>query len=629
MAQLIKAEDVNLDMLKKELNKMVPKDSKENQAAEELSNWIFLEFMLQDKVPTQAKKLLSPNDYRYRFMFEMASQVTCADAKRKMGSLFKKATTFTIVDKTTDALVMYGLELSLASEKELVMFLEWVFDHSLCSRRFPREIISKKDESCHLRALSKLYLLSHYVLIATEYGRLKDPSRLNSKLVANLQLIATNLFAPWKELTASELRIKTNLEINLEILWVYLEINRYVGEFINFPNGVESIVKTMSLVVENVSSYFSTEVDLNIFETVRFMGHTLLLSLFCEKEMNKCPFPKNKIKNKDVAIVDADAVEVEDGTKSRAMRSNSLPLVPPLKNQTRKRKRRQEGGTNTKKKKPQPASEGSPGATDAVIKTQPSNNQSPVPGTGASPPTPAFALTESSQPSTNPSKIAVPGASSPSPAFARVCCICVLEQCAPAVCACALGNNPCENCEPDGFICKNPRGSHKGLLKKRKEVSQEVQVKPMVPESKPMVSEPVPELIKLKELLEIQNTRYGKLEEALGTLTKEKEQEKEKQREIEEKKRKDDEEKKLREKWEQEKQLEEQKKTLSSPEKRRAQVVVDRPQVLVDAGELVQALQGKKTAHYSSLYPQHYTQPRMLPQVPPALYWPNGGTEHQ
>ena len=148
-------------------------------------------------------------------------------------------------------------------------------------------------------------------------------------MIANLQSIAIKLFAPWKELTASESNIKSNLEIVLEIFWAYLLMNRYVGDLIDFPEGIEKIVQKIYVCAENINAYFAAEVDLNLFETVRFLGHTLLLSSFCVKEMKTCPFRKKaKINKKDVLSVDSGVMQVD--TTPRALRSNNVALVPPL-----------------------------------------------------------------------------------------------------------------------------------------------------------------------------------------------------------------------------------------------------------------------------------------------------------
>ena len=116
MVKLTKVDDVDFNVLQREMKKMA--EDSDDRAMKELSNWIFLEFMLRDQINSQAKKLLSPTDYRHRFMFQKESKVTFADAKRTMGNFLKTKgkPTFTTIDKTTDALVMYGLELTLASE---------------------------------------------------------------------------------------------------------------------------------------------------------------------------------------------------------------------------------------------------------------------------------------------------------------------------------------------------------------------------------------------------------------------------------------------------------------------------------------------------------------------------------
>ena len=139
---LTKVEDVDIDVLKKELKKMM-QDSKKDQAEKELTNWLFLEFMLRGKIKPQTKTLLSPNDYRYRFMNRLESKERWASVKKKMAKLLKiRRPTFSNIDNVTDALVMYGLELSLANEEELVKFLEHLSALSIFSGSLPASVLS-------------------------------------------------------------------------------------------------------------------------------------------------------------------------------------------------------------------------------------------------------------------------------------------------------------------------------------------------------------------------------------------------------------------------------------------------------------------------------------------------------
>ena len=472
----------------------------------EFDNWLFLESILTGQA--KFRKGMDRSDYRFRFLKNSKSQANFAEVKKHMGDIMKKVrsnkkVTYGVIDRLTDNVVAFGLELFLANDEQLLQFLLWVVEQvPLLSKTFDSSDLLNAKNRCKMRPLSLIYCLCHMILVATGYGRRKDGHTLVN-LVSKLQIIINNLSAPWFHVTQSDEYIKCNIEIVLEICWIYLLANRIFGENLTFDDQMIALVEKSLACAATVKAYFVEPVDLENFGDVAMMGHAILLASFCLKERDACKFPKKHIPQVPEPLGTSavmDVVDLESSDEDEADNTNSQPLIAntitlrsskgvlqsPLKSPPKKKRKRTEKGLHKqeKKKKDDSAKDSKQdGGDPPPPATNQTDHKNPADSLKMPPPAPVTSQGPAPVTSQGPAPVTPQGpapvtSSGPAPVSSgapqnRVCCTCLDEQCDAQKCTCYLyGEKACENCVPSDFVCKNPAGSHLPLVEKRRNLLQ-------------------------------------------------------------------------------------------------------------------------------------------------------------
>ena len=250
-------------------------------------NFSFLQAVLTGK--TKGLKWIDKKNYRWWFIsgkFPRASLPKDVEVAAHT-AINKSPKRWQNVDAATDFLVAVGLELSTANDDLLIDFLLRVSEYPVFKNKLPSTVVGVTR--IRVLPLSRIYFWCHFILVSTDYGRLtpkKEPRLV--RLAPKFEFILENLVDLWSSLCSST---SNNLEIILEVSWVCLISNRYLGKTLMMPEGFQYLVKETKKIVNGLLEFYPDSLNLGASESLRSFGHSLLLAAFCEKELETCKVP--------------------------------------------------------------------------------------------------------------------------------------------------------------------------------------------------------------------------------------------------------------------------------------------------------------------------------------------------
>ena len=136
------------------------------------------------------------------------------------------------IDCFVNQMVTTGLDLFWFAQDVLVQFLLFISELPILKSLVDAaSVCTSSRNECTKRILSMAYLHAHFILTSCGFGELEDcvsVSPIRPALEGSVEYLVVCL----NELTQSDLRIKKNLEIILEIHWVLLLVRRYSLTFL-------------------------------------------------------------------------------------------------------------------------------------------------------------------------------------------------------------------------------------------------------------------------------------------------------------------------------------------------------------------------------------------------------------
>jgi len=179
------------------------------------------------------------DDYRYHFIYNIPRKDMFDDLAKDTFDALQRACTrkksAASIDLFVNQMMTTGLELYVSSETEFHKFLFYISNLAPITTPIPKKVIIKLTQKCPTPLLSSLYLHCHLLLLVFGYGKSESfdsTGQLTALACKAIEYISTCFL----EIIQTEITRSKNVEILLEILWVFLLAQRYISDLpSNFP----------------------------------------------------------------------------------------------------------------------------------------------------------------------------------------------------------------------------------------------------------------------------------------------------------------------------------------------------------------------------------------------------------
>lgn len=274
--------DVVIDSMEELINGPDTKPKQKQILQTESENIWFLAALLEPPTETVFSSV-PESDYRYHFIYDIPRTDTFDDlAKETFDKLHircSRSKSSASTDLFVNQMMTTGLYLYVSSETELVKFLLYISNLAPITTPIPEKVILKGTQKCSVPVLSSLYLHCHLLLLVFGYGKsesfVNDSTQLNALACKAIERLSPCFL----EIIQTEIRRSKNVEILLEILWVFLLAQRYISDLpSNFPHD---LMDQATYTLVDYENFMPSEEQ----QDLRFAAHLCQLWLLCDMEL--------------------------------------------------------------------------------------------------------------------------------------------------------------------------------------------------------------------------------------------------------------------------------------------------------------------------------------------------------